>query len=271
MNRDDPAWREHLDIITAWGEVSAVNGTPAATDDQLWSISRRREDLNLPEHIDPELLAQLREAFHTGRFPGRIDLRALADALRRRGHDAVVEHTGGGVVVLYAGRVAPDRYGDPRWSAAFGPGWYAHRDLHYPVADPADCYVGPDGDGVWALTVPAGWTIDTLAELTAAVIDEVEASRARFARAAEAARDAMWATFAAQYPEITAADVAVEPDRGFVAESDKVLAGWLEDNRPNGPQPSAHLIALAAGTASGDAPSADADADADAAGREDAR
>lgn len=67
MNHDDPQWREHLDIIAAWGEASAANGTPSPSDEQLWATSRVRHDLNLPERIDPALLAQLREAFDTGR------------------------------------------------------------------------------------------------------------------------------------------------------------------------------------------------------------
>jgi hypothetical protein len=262
MQRNDAPWREHLDIITAWGEASAANQTPPPTDEQLWAYARVRQDLHLPEQVDAELLVQLRAAFNAGRQPQRIDLAAVADALRERGHDAVVEHTGGGVVVLYAGRQVPDRHGDPRWSAAFGPGWYDNRDPHHPVADPADCYIGPDSDNTWALTVPAGWTIDTLVELTTAVIDDVEAGRARFAQAADAARDAMWAAFAAHYPEITTGDVAPGADRAFVTESNKVLAGWLDDNRPDGQQPPEHLIALVGPATSDSAPSADGGADA---------
>jgi hypothetical protein len=205
---DDARWREHFDVITAWGEASAADGTPPSTDEQLWTTSRVRHDLNLPERIDLALLAQLREAFNAGRHRNRIDLRALADAVRERGHDAVVEQTGGGAATLYASRQAPDRYGDPRWSAAVGPGWYADRDPRRPVADAADCYIGPDGDNAWAVTVPDTWTVATLVELTIAVIDEVEACRARFGRAAQDARDAMWATFAAAYPEVTSGDVA---------------------------------------------------------------
>jgi hypothetical protein len=67
MNHDDPRWREHLGIIATWGETSTANGTPPPNDEQLWTISRVRHDLNLPEQIDPALLGQLREAFHTGR------------------------------------------------------------------------------------------------------------------------------------------------------------------------------------------------------------
>ena len=57
MNRDDPRWLEHLDIITAWGEASAANQTPPPTDEQLLAASHIRRDLNLPEHIDTERLA----------------------------------------------------------------------------------------------------------------------------------------------------------------------------------------------------------------------
>lgn len=262
MQRNDAPWWEHLDIITAWGEASAASQTPPPTDEQLWAIARIRQDLHLPEQIDPELLAQARAAFNQGRWPQRINLTAVANALRERGHDAVVEHTGGGVVVVYAGRQALDRHGDPRWSAALGPGWYDNRDLHHPVADPADCYIGPDGDDTWALPVPANWTIDTLVELTTAVIDEVEAQRARFVQAADAARDAMWAAFATQYPEVDTGDRAPGADRAFVAESNKLLAGWLDDNHPASNQPPAHLAELARRAATDNPPAGDRPSDA---------
>lgn len=121
MQRNDAPWREHLDIITARGEASAANQTPPPTDEQLWAASRLRRDLHLPEQIDPELLAQLRAAFNAGRQPQHIDLAAVADALRKRGHDAVVEHVGRSAI-LYSGRQVPDRHGVPRWAATAGLG-----------------------------------------------------------------------------------------------------------------------------------------------------
>jgi hypothetical protein len=244
MNRDDPRWLEHLDIITAWGEASAANQTPPPTDEQLWAASRIRRDLNLPEHIDTEKLAELREAFNTGRYPTRIDLQAVADALHRRGHHAVVEHTGGNTATLYAGRQAPDRYGDPRWSAAAGPGWF-EAPSHRPFVDTSELAVGPDSDDSWAVTVPEHPTLDDLVDLIVAVIDEVQARRARLAHAADAARDAMWATFAAQYPQVTTGDLAPGADAAFVTESDKLLAGWLDDNWPATGTVPAHIAAMA--------------------------
>ncbi|MGN9912696.1 hypothetical protein ACTMTJ_34690 [Phytohabitans sp. LJ34] len=246
MNRDDAAWLEHLDIITAWGRASAINGSPPATDDELWTISRRRQDLNLPEHLDAGLLPRLRDAFNKGRFAGRIDLRALADALRERGHDAVVERTDGGVV-LYGGRQAPDRDGVPRWSAVVRPGWYQTRDLRHAVADLADCRIGPDGENAWAVTVPHTWTIDPLVQLTIAVIDEVETRRARFARAAQDALDAIWTALAAAHQAFTTSDAAPGADHPFAAESTKLLAGWLADNWPDARTVPAHIAAFAAG------------------------
>lgn len=232
MDYHNLRWLEHLDIVTAWGEASAANGTPPPTDDQLWAASRIRVDLNLPEQIDAELLAQLREAFNTGRNPTRIDLHAVASALHERGHDAVVEHTGGNTATLYAGRQVPDRYGDPRWSAAAGPGWYEAPGRREPWADTAEFAVGPDGDDTWAVRVPEHPTMDDLVNLVVAVIDEVQARRTRFAQAADAARDAMWSAFAAQYPEVTTGDLAPGADHAFVAESNKLLAGWLDHNWP---------------------------------------
>jgi len=235
MDRNDPRWTEHLDIITAWGEASARNQTPPPTDEQLWAIAHWRQDLNLPEHIDAVLLAQLREAFNTGRESTHVDLAALAQTLRERGHAAAVEHTGGGVVVLYAGRRAPDRHGDPRWSAALGPGWYEDRDVRRPFADTADLHVGPDSDDTWAVPAPQHPTINELVRLVIAVIDEVKAQRVWFTRAVEAARDA----FTAHYPDFTADDDAE-------AEFTRLLAGWLEDHWPGTRTVPAHIAAIAA-------------------------
>jgi hypothetical protein len=62
----------------------------------------------------------------------------------RHGIPAYVEHTGGGVATIYAGK--PDDAG--RYAACAGPGTFAHRfygGAH--VGDSADFYVGPDDDG----------------------------------------------------------------------------------------------------------------------------
>ena len=60
--------------------------------------------------------------------------------------------------------------------------------------------------------VPEHLTLDQLVDLIVAVIDEVQMRRARLAQAADAAREAMWATFAAQYPEVTTGDLAPGAD-----------------------------------------------------------
>ncbi len=94
-----------------------------------------------------------------------------------------------------------------------------------------------------------------ITEVIVAVIEEVEARRARFAAAADAAREAMWAAFAARYPEVTIGDVAPGADHAFVAESNKLLAGWLDDNWPDTRVAPTHLTAEtthATGTAAGE-------------------
>ncbi|GLL03722.1 hypothetical protein [Dactylosporangium matsuzakiense] len=246
---DDRAWLEQLDLITAWGEASAANQTPPPAAAELWAQARRHSGLRLPDRPDPVLLAQLRAAFTRGRFPAHIDLAALAAAVRARGHDATVAHTGGGVAVLYAGRRAPDRHGDLRWSAAVGPGRYPGRDTDFPIADPADCYLGPDDDDTWGIRVPPGWTLDLLTDLTTAVIAEVEADRARFTQAADAARDAMLAAFTAHYPHADPTPVAA--DDTFNRACTTLLAGWLDEHLPGDRRPPAHLAALAARTPTG--------------------
>jgi hypothetical protein len=245
MRRNDPPWREHLDIITAWGEASAISQTPPPTDNDLWAATRGRQDLHLPDQIDTELVAQLREAFNYGRYPNRIDLQAVADALRERGHHAFIDHAGGGVAVLYAGRHMPDAHGNARWSAAARPGRYQAPGWRDPFADPHDLIVGPDGDDVWELAVPPTVTVAQLVDLIAAVIDHIEAQRARFTRAAQTARDAMWATFAAQYPEISTGNLVPAADEQFIAVSTALMAEWLDMNGPRPHLVPAHIAAMA--------------------------
>jgi len=91
--------------------------------------------------------------------------------------------------------------------------------------------------------VPAHTTAAVVADLIVAVISEVDARRARFAEAAQTARDAMWQAFAAKYPEITTGDLAPGTDHDFVRECDKILAGWLDDNWPPARTAPQHLTA----------------------------
>ena len=133
------------------------------------------------------------------------------------------------------------------WSAAAGPGWFDAPGHHNPSADTSEFIVGPDSDDTWAVTVPERTTMRDLVDLIMAVIDEVETRRARFVQAADAARDAMWATFAQRYPEVTTGDLAPGADFAFVAESDKLLAGWLDDNWPSTRIVPAHIAAMASG------------------------
>jgi hypothetical protein len=246
MRRSDPLWREHLDIITAWGEASAISQTPPPSDNDLWAATRMRQDLHVPDQTDTELVAQLREAFNRGRYPRRIDLQAVADALRERGHHAFVEHEGGGAAVLYAGRHMANVQGNARWSAAAGPGRYTAPGGREPFADPHDLTVGPHGDDdVWAVVVPPTITAVQLVDLIAAVVDYIEAQRARFARAAQTARGAMWSTFAAQYPEISTGNLVPGADEEFIAVSTALMAEWLDMNGPSPHLVPAHIAAIA--------------------------
>jgi hypothetical protein len=246
MHSDDPYWLEHLNTMTAWGETSAADHAPPPTDEQLWTLARSQPELSLPEQIDLALLDELRAAYNVGRHPCRIDLQALAETLQARGYDAVVEHTGGNTATLYAGSQFPDRHGDLRWSAA-GPGWFEHSGHRRPFADTAELTVGPDGDDTWTVTISEGTLWAALTELIVAVIDEVHAQRSRFSQAVEAAQDAMWATFAARYPEVTTGDVAPGADRAFSIEATRLLAGWLDDNRTDQGTIPTHIEALANG------------------------
>ncbi len=107
MDPNDQHWLALLDIFAAWGEAGAKNDTSLPTDDELWAAARQGAGTGLSEQIDADLLAELREAFNSGRQPTRIDMQAVAEALHDRGHRAYVEHTGGGTATLYAGRQVP--------------------------------------------------------------------------------------------------------------------------------------------------------------------
>jgi hypothetical protein len=177
----------------------------------------------------------------------RVDLDALAVALRERGHDAMVEQTGGNVATLYAGPQALDRRGEARWAAAAGPGWF-EGPAQEAFADTTELYVGPDGNDTWEVAVPAHASTGQIVTLLVAVIDDVQAQRGRFSQACEAAREAMWTAFAAHYPDLTAGDVPPAADHAFVAESGKLLAGWLEDNQTGSRSAPVHIVAAARGT-----------------------
>lgn len=230
MDPHDPRWREHLDIVTAWGEASAANGTPLPTDEQLWAAARRRQDLNLPARIDDDLLEQLRDAFNARRRPTRVDLQAVADTLNAHGLPAQVEHTGGNTATLYAGqqRIGPD--GEPRWSVSVGPGWFDAPGRRRPAADTGELHIGPDDDS-WVIGVPEYATTSQIAELIIAVAREADARRARFAATVAAARQAVWKVFAVAFPD-GSTDQLQGLDAPLAAELDRLLTRWLERHWP---------------------------------------
>lgn len=189
----------------------------------------------------------------TGRLAGpagsRVELDTLAEALRRRGHDTVVESTGGNVATLYAGTRAPEHGTQSRWAAAIGPGWF-DGPAQTPVADLTELYVGPDDEDTWSVPAARHATTDEIVALIIAVIDHVNAQPARFTRACETARDAMWVAFAGQYPEITTGDLEPGVDLRLVDESTRLFALWLTSNRAEHTVPS-HILALAQSLAKG--------------------
>ncbi|GAA0908054.1 hypothetical protein GCM10009558_011090 [Virgisporangium aurantiacum] len=91
----------------------------------------------------------------------------------------------------------------------------------------------------------------------------VQARQTEDLLAAEPGPDTVRRLFdAGRYAVISATgDLPPGADRAFVAESDR-LAGWLDDNRPDGQQPPAHLTALVRSAPSGSAPSVVGCADA---------
>ena len=252
MDPNDLGWVEHLDIITAWGEASAANQTPPPTDEQLWAATRLRRDLHLPEQIDSALLADLREAFNAGRQPTRIDLQAVAAAVNARGVRARVLHSSGGTATLYTGEETLDGYGDVRFSASAGPGYFEGPAHTTPAADTDEFGIGPH-DTSWGIRVPHHATTNEVADLIVAVTAEADAQLARFAGAVAAARAAMWTALSAAYPDARTTDLPADLDDAVVAELRRLLATWLDRHWPAFHTVPPHVAARTGGT-EGDAP-----------------
>jgi hypothetical protein len=120
--------------------------------------------------------------------PTTLDLRTVVDRVRAAGHYAYVEHTGGGVLCIYAAPVSTDgpsglfprptlqdAAGDARYAVIAGPGWQAG---DVPLADPDDFYVGPDDDGETLPENLKGWTEERAAS---AIVRRCEEEAARLA------------------------------------------------------------------------------------------
>ena len=231
MQRNDPRWLEHLDIITAWGEASAMNDTAPPTDEQLWAAALMRRDLRLPERIDAELLAQLREAFDVGRGPTPIDLDAVAAAVTARGVITRVLHSSGGTATLYTGEQIVDPAGDVRFTTSAGPGWFDGPGYTRPLAARDEFGVGPHDDS-WGVTVPADATVEQIAELIVAVHAHAAAQYARFTAAVAAARAAVWTAWATAYPDASTDELPDGFDNAVVADLGTLLARWLDQRWP---------------------------------------
>lgn len=76
-----------------------------------------------------------------------FNLDRVAGELNSRGIAAEVDHSGGGVATLYAGKRFFDRDGEPRWQIIAGPGWFEQPGYGTARADTGDFAVGPDDDG----------------------------------------------------------------------------------------------------------------------------
>ncbi len=242
MEPNDPRWVQQLDLITAWGEASAINGTPPPTDGELWAEARVRRDLHLPEQIDPGLLADLRAAFNVGRFPNRIDLHAVAGAVTARGIPTRVLDSSGGTATLYTGEETLDSDGDVRFTASAGPGYFAGPGRTNPFADPDEFGIGPHDDS-WGIPVPEDATTAQVVDLVIAVTAEADAAQARFATAVAAAPSAMRTALHAAYPDAATTDLPPDLDGAVAADVRRLLARWLRQHWPAYHEPPARLSA----------------------------
>ncbi|WP_433651571.1 hypothetical protein ACQP2C_02945 [Micromonospora zamorensis] len=148
------------------------------TDHELWAVARRSQMVVLPEKIDNDLRAELRDAFNDGRQSTRFDMQAVVVEIARNGHPAHIDHSGGNAATIYAGSQHTDQIGDARWAVTAGPGWFARPDHREPVADTSEFQIGPDDD-TWTIAVPDHTSPAEAAALIVAVIEQVTEGRAR--------------------------------------------------------------------------------------------
>ncbi|MEU8011756.1 hypothetical protein [Micromonospora parva] len=173
-----PNWLDLLEFVRATGGLNARNGTSLPTDDELWAAARRSQRVVLPEQIDDDLLAELRDAFNDGQQPTRFDMQAVVVEIVRHGHHAHIDHSGGNTATIYAGSQHTDQNGDACWVVTAGPGWFARPDHLEPVADTSEFQIGPSDD-TWSIAVPDHTTSTDVAALIIAVLEHVEARHAR--------------------------------------------------------------------------------------------
>jgi hypothetical protein len=249
MDPHDPTWRAHLDVVTAMGEASATHQLPLPTDEQLWAVSRAIFAPGLPEQVDDDLLGDLRDAFDEGRRPARLDLQVVADAINARGVSARVLNSGGNTATLYTGQETLDAYGDARFSASAGPGYFEAPGHRSPVADAADFGVGPDDDS-WGIRVPEHATIEQIADLIVAVTAEADAQSARFTATAAG----MWTVMSDAYPDADTPDQPPGLDDTVAAGLRVLLAQWLDQHWWAFHDVPSHLAAMAARTDTDDGP-----------------
>lgn len=81
-----------------------------------------------------------------------FSLDRVVELLLEQGHEAIVEYTGGGCATVYAGPPV-FLHGHRRWTAAAGPGWFAHYgpkgsfECSNARASTGEFVVGRDDDG----------------------------------------------------------------------------------------------------------------------------
>ncbi|CCH17735.1 hypothetical protein [Micromonospora lupini] len=175
---DFPNWLDLLEFLRAAGETDARNGTSLPTDHELWAVAHRSQRVALPDQIDNDLLAELRDAFNDGRQPTRFDMQAVVVEVARHGHDAHIGHSGGNTATIYAGSQHTDQNGDARWAVIAGPGWFTEPARQAPVADTSEFQIGPDDD-YWTIAVPDHTSPTEVAALIVAVIEQIAAGQGR--------------------------------------------------------------------------------------------
>ncbi len=102
-----------------------------------------------------------------------LNLDKVCDLLHKRGIKAYVEQTGGGCATIFAGPTHIDEYGDERYAAVAGPGWFAGPGWLHGRATTDEFGVGRDDDGTDpGVMADKHWSEHTAARAIAKIVSD---------------------------------------------------------------------------------------------------
>lgn len=228
-----------LDRLQEQGGLHAAEHAELPGDMELIWTARRilmgEGVAELLDEVDEVTLVDLRDAYDEGRKPDIIDLDEVVNQLAKLGVPAYVEQTGGGCATIYAGTPQswPDQYGDRRYAAAAGPGWFEGPAWTKGRGHTDEFYFGPDDDGdTDGDSVPDKAQPPQIAQMIAGVVRDVEARRWRVDTVLETAGKAFWRAVAEGFPEVTTGDFGPDETLAIEQAMRKAVLLWLHYNLP---------------------------------------